>query len=195
VRGKNPAVLFPSFFWGGAVACRPVRLALDFCFRRQPGGGGATTEKSAHPTRRGAPICSLKTPVSTPLHLPLSTRLDEISQSLGVPSDPFLGPFVTPCSTRGPLQASHFAHFFLKGAPCGARLCNSQYKSQCNSHTGQKSAITEFRTSWGGLISRLLGGGGGGGGRGPPPPPAPPPVGGRNTQAAKGRCSGAWLLK
>jgi hypothetical protein len=25
-----------------------------------------------------------------------------------------------------------------------------------NSHTGQKSAITEFRTSWGGLISRLL---------------------------------------
>jgi hypothetical protein len=29
---------------------------------------------------------------------------------------------------------------------------NSQYTS----HTGQKGAITEFRTSWGGLISRLL---------------------------------------
>jgi hypothetical protein len=33
---------------------------------------------------------------------------------------------------------------------------NSQYNSQYNPHTGQKSAITEFRTSWGGLISRLL---------------------------------------
>jgi hypothetical protein len=33
---------------------------------------------------------------------------------------------------------------------------NSQCNSQYNSHTGQKSAIPEFRTSWGGLISRLL---------------------------------------
>jgi hypothetical protein len=33
---------------------------------------------------------------------------------------------------------------------------NSQYNSQYNPHTGQKSAITEFRTSWGGLVSRLL---------------------------------------
>jgi hypothetical protein len=34
--------------------------------------------------------------------------------------------------------------------------CNSQYNPKYNPHTGQKSAITEFRTSWGGLISRLL---------------------------------------
>jgi hypothetical protein len=34
---------------------------------------------------------------------------------------------------------------------------NSQYSnSQYNSHAGQKSAITEFRTFWGGVISRLL---------------------------------------
>jgi hypothetical protein len=31
-----------------------------------------------------------------------------------------------------------------------------QYNPQYNPHTGQKSSITEFRTSWGGLVSRLL---------------------------------------
>jgi hypothetical protein len=38
-----------------------------------------TTEKSAQSTKRHAPHCPPKTAVSTPLHLPLSTRLDEIS--------------------------------------------------------------------------------------------------------------------
>jgi hypothetical protein len=38
----------------------------------------ATTRKSAHYTKRHAPQCPPKTVVSTPLHLPLSTRLDEI---------------------------------------------------------------------------------------------------------------------
>jgi hypothetical protein len=72
----------------------------------------STTEKSAHSAKRDAPLCSPKTSVSTLLHLPLSTRLDEIS----------LPP------------AAHI------GAVFGP-----------------------FRTSWGGLISRLL----------PLPPPPP----------------------
>ena len=42
-------------------------------------GLSTTTRKSAHYTERHAPHCTPKTAVSTPLHLPLSTRLDEIS--------------------------------------------------------------------------------------------------------------------
>jgi hypothetical protein len=66
--------------------------------------------------------CPWKTSVSTPLHLPLSTRLGEISLSLGVPSKPFFGPFGAPGTgtPRGPLQPSHLARpNFLKGAPTG----------------------------------------------------------------------------
>jgi hypothetical protein len=72
----------------------------------------ATTEKSAHPTKRDAPHCPPKTSVSTPLHLPLSTRLGEISWSLGVPSNPFFGPFGAAGTPRGPLQPSHLAQIF-----------------------------------------------------------------------------------
>jgi hypothetical protein len=86
-----------------------------------------TTEKSAHPTcptKSGAPICSWKTPVSTPLHLPLSTRLGEISLRVA-PSCahrgrcwPICPPLVPPEAPCSPAPSPKFS----KRCPCGARL-------------------------------------------------------------------------
>jgi hypothetical protein len=82
--------------------------------------GGATTEKSAHPTRRDAPPCPWKTSVSTPLHLPLSTRLGEISLSLGVPSKPFFWPIWRSWYPQRPSAAQPpRPNFLIKGAPTG----------------------------------------------------------------------------
>ena len=72
----------------------------------------STTEKSAHPTKRDAPLCSPKTSVSTPLHLPLSTRLDEISLAPAGHIGVGFGPFDPPGAPRGPLQPSHLAQIF-----------------------------------------------------------------------------------
>jgi hypothetical protein len=89
----------------------------------------STTEKSAHPNKRDAPPCPSKAPVSTPLHLPRSARLGEISLSLGVPSKPFFGPFGAPGTPRGPLAVQPPRPNFLKGAPAGrgARLAPAKF--------------------------------------------------------------------
>jgi hypothetical protein len=80
---------------------------------------GPTTEKSAHPNRHDAPHCTAKTSVLTPLHLPLSTRLGEISlPPASCPHRgrfwPILNTFDPPGTPRGPLQPNHLT--------CGARL-------------------------------------------------------------------------
>jgi hypothetical protein len=65
------------------------------------------------------PIAPPKTPVLTPLHLPLSTRLDEISLPLGVPSNPFLAHFallVPPEALCSPATSLKFS----KRCPYGA---------------------------------------------------------------------------
>jgi hypothetical protein len=80
----------------------------------------ATTGKSAPSTKRDAPHCTPKTSVSTPLRLPLSTRVGEISlrpaAHIGAGFGPF-GPLATPAS--GPLQPSHLPQIFEKGALAG----------------------------------------------------------------------------
>jgi hypothetical protein len=60
-----------------------------------------TTEKSAHSTKRDAPHCTPKTSVSTPVHLPLSSRLDEISWSSP--------PLELQCSARHAAPRDNFA--------------------------------------------------------------------------------------
>jgi hypothetical protein len=85
--------------------------------RAEQRGSKTTTEKCNQPTPPNVmhPIdCTPKTPVSTPLHLPHSTRLDEISLAPAGHIGEGFGPFGAPGSPRGPLQASHFAHFFLQ---------------------------------------------------------------------------------
>ena len=59
---------------------------------------------------------------------------------------------ISPCLSILPKQKLGRENY--SAAP--SRQYNSQCNSQCNSRTGQKSAITEFRTTWGVLISRLL---------------------------------------
>jgi hypothetical protein len=73
--GRSPASAPRSGAGGGAGGGTPPPQR----FLRSCWAGEATTRKSAHYTNRHAPQCPPKTVVSTPLHLPLSTRLDEIS--------------------------------------------------------------------------------------------------------------------
>jgi hypothetical protein len=60
----NPEAALPLTQPGTRIATRP---------------GSPTTATSGGTAKRHAPHCPPKTAVSTPLHLPLSTRLDEIS--------------------------------------------------------------------------------------------------------------------
>jgi hypothetical protein len=83
--------------------------------QRRP-GAPATRRRSAHPTKRNAPHCTPKTAVSTPLHLPLSTRLDEISLRPAAQSEPFFGPFGPPSRPRGPLPPINCAKFAGAGS-------------------------------------------------------------------------------
>jgi hypothetical protein len=70
----------PGFWEEGSIelSCGGVPL-FDGLARSRFHPRVATTRKSAHYTERHAPHCTPKTAVSTPLHLPLSARLDEIS--------------------------------------------------------------------------------------------------------------------
>jgi hypothetical protein len=76
--------------------------------------GGATTERTGGGTKGNAPHCTPKTSVSTPLHLhlPLSTRLDEISLAPAGHIGVVFGPFGAPGAPRGPMQPSHLAQIF-----------------------------------------------------------------------------------
>jgi hypothetical protein len=104
----------------------------------------STTEKSAQPTERHAPHCPPKTSVLTPLHLctPLSTRLDEISLPLGVPSNPFLAHFallVPPEALCSPATSPKFS----TRCPSGARLAPATGRAprRCARHfLGRRSA-------------------------------------------------------
>ena len=93
-----------------------LRLSLGLVF------GLPTTERTGGSTKGNAPLCSPKTSVSTPLHLPLSTRLGEISLSLGVPSKPFFGPFGALGAPREALCSPATSPKFSKRCPYGARL-------------------------------------------------------------------------
>jgi hypothetical protein len=99
----------------------PVKCDNERRFLPRTVYGVSTTEKSAHPTKRDAPLCSPKTPVSTPLHLPLSTRLGEISLSLGVPSNKqaIFWPIWRSWCPQRPSAAQPPRPNFLKGAPTG----------------------------------------------------------------------------
>ena len=75
-----------------------------------------TRRRSAQSTNGHAPHCPPKTAVSTPLHAPLSTRLDEISLRPAAQSEPFFGPFGPPGRPRGPLPPSNCAKIAGAGA-------------------------------------------------------------------------------
>jgi hypothetical protein len=75
-----------------------------------------TTAISGGTAKRHAPQCPWKTAVSTPLHAPLSTRLDEISSPWVPQSEPIFGPFGPPGRPRGPLPPSNCAKIAGAGA-------------------------------------------------------------------------------
>jgi hypothetical protein len=76
----------------------------------------STTAISGGIAKGHAPHCTPKTAVSTPLHAPLSTRLDEISLPPAAQSEPFFGPFGPSGRPRGPLPPSNCAKFAEAGA-------------------------------------------------------------------------------
>jgi hypothetical protein len=90
--------------------CTPVVISTKLTSR-------PTTAISGRGTAKGhAPHCTPKTAVSTPLHAPLSTRLDEISSRRVPQSKPFFGPFGPPGRPRGPLPPSNCAKIAGAGA-------------------------------------------------------------------------------
>jgi hypothetical protein len=106
----------------GVVVCFICRVWIDRVWYEH----GATTRKSAHYTERHAPHCTPKTAVSTPLHLPLSTRLDEISLPLAAQSEPFFGPKIkkkkVPTYPIYHLPGIRRFQFYFSSAPLGAHV-------------------------------------------------------------------------
>jgi hypothetical protein len=91
--------IIPSTGCRSSAHCKHSRMELN---HNHP-----TTAISGGTAKGHAPHCPPKTAVSTPLHAPLSTRLDEIS-CLRVPqSKPVFGPFGPPGRPRGPLPPRH----------------------------------------------------------------------------------------
>jgi hypothetical protein len=72
-----------------------------------------TTNISGGTAKGHAPHCTPRTSEFALLHAPRSTRLDEISLRPAAHIGVAFGPFDPPGTSRGPLQASHFAQIFL----------------------------------------------------------------------------------